>query len=140
MFKQLRLLTFSLGALALCAAAPASAQTMSFADAADALVAACGKDIETHCSKINLGGGRMKACLSGPKVSAGCKAAMPKIFAGLQQRAQARVDVLKMCDRDAARLCQGVQKGDGQLLECMLLARKGASASCNQAITDAGYR
>jgi hypothetical protein len=37
-------------------------------------------------------------------------------------------------------LCGSVQKGDGQILECMILAQRSVSAKCNQAITDAGYR
>src|SRR5258708_3492738 len=104
----------ALAALQLCSLlawnSPARAQTMSFADAAEALVNACGKDIDAHCKNVNFGNGRMKACLSGPKISAGCKSTATQIFAGLQKRAQARVDVLRICDRDAARLCQGVQR------------------------------
>lgn len=125
---------------ALTSVAPAAAQTMSFADAADALVAACGRDIETHCKNVNLGGGKMKACLNSPKVQAGCKSTAAQVFTSLEKRAQARIDVLTLCDADAARLCRGVQRGDGQVLECMILARRAVSPRCNQAITDAGYR
>ena len=134
-----RYLAFLLFALAMMTA-PAAAQTMSFADAAEVLVAACGRDIDTYCKNVNLGGGKMKACLNNPKVQAGCKNTAAQVFASLEQRAQARINVLKLCERDAARLCQGVQRGDGQILECMILARRAVSASCNQGITDAGYR
>ena len=123
-------------------ALPARAQTMSFADAAEVLVAACGADIDKYCKNVNLGGGKIKACLerNSAKVAAGCKSSAAQAFASLQRRAQARIDVLRVCDRDAARLCQGVQRGDGQILECMIMARRAVSPPCNQAITDAGYR
>jgi hypothetical protein len=140
--NRLKLMVFLACAGAIGGAAPVSAQTMSFADAADMLVAQCGKDIERYCSKSNLGNGQLKGCLdrNAAKVSPGCKTAVTQIFAGLAKRAQARTAVMKICESDAFRLCQGVQRGDGNLLECAILARKAVSPACNQAITDAGYR
>lgn len=129
---------FLLTALSLAA----HAQTMSFAEAAQKLVAACEKDIDSHCKGVNLGGGKMKACLTknSDTVSARCKETVAEVFAGVEKRAVARVNVLKVCDIDRRRLCGDIVKGDGQILECMLTAAKGVSAKCNQAITDAGYR
>ncbi len=121
---------------------PVHAQTMSYAEAASQLVNACGKDIEKYCRNVNIGKGMMNACLNKnqAKVSQNCKDTYARVFAGIEKRAKARVAVLKICDVDARRLCQGIERGDGHLLECMLTAQRGVSPKCNQAITDAGYR
>jgi len=117
------------------------AQTMSFEDAITIVSSSCGKDIDTYCKGINLGAGRLKNCLAGnAKVSGQCKSDLTRVEGLVQKRAEARVNVLKICDIDARKLCGMVQKGDGQILDCMLTAQKGTSAKCNQAITDAGYR
>jgi len=128
--------------LLLLASPAAWAQTMSFEEAMKVLVASCGKDIETYCRGVNLGAGRLKACLTqnSAKVSDRCKADANNALASVQKRADARVAILKICEIDAQRMCGMVQKGDGQILECMLTAQRGTSAKCNQAITDAGYR
>ena len=128
--------------LALLLSIPATAQTMGFAEAADKLVAACGQDIDANCKGVNLGNGRMGACLSKnrDRISANCQQTYAAVFAGIERRAQARVAVLKICDIDARRLCGGTAKGDGQVLECMLTASRAISPKCSQAITDAGYR
>ncbi len=129
-------------ALSLLSSLTAQAQTMSFADAAEKFVAACGKDIDSHCKGVNLGGGKMKACLSknADTISARCKETYAEIFTGIEKRAKARVAVLKACDIDRRRLCGDIAKGDGQILECMLTASRAVTPKCNQAITDAGYR
>lgn len=120
----------------------ALAQSMSFEDAAKILLNSCGVDIGKYCRNVNLGAGRLRECLARnqAKVSGQCKADYSRVFASVQKRAQARVAVLKICDADARRLCDMVQKGDGQILECMLVAQRSVSPRCNQAITDAGYR
>jgi hypothetical protein len=134
-----RCVIFVLLLLAPCAA---SAQTMSFEQASRILLDSCGSDIERYCRNVNLGSGRLKNCLATnqARVSAQCKSDYVRVFDGVQKRALARVSVLKICDADARRLCGMVQKGDGQVLECMLTASRGVSPRCSQAITDAGYR
>lgn len=122
--------------------ASAQAQTVSYAEAADRLAAACGKDIDEYCRGVNLGSGRMKNCLSQNRdgLSAECKETYTQTFMLIEKRAQARTAVLKLCDVDTRKLCSGVAKGDGQVLECILTASAGVSRKCNQAITDAGFR
>src|SRR3954447_11717698 len=94
------------------APAPASAQAASFEEAAATLGASCGKDIDDNCRGVNLDPTRLKDCLirSQDVVSAQCKANYPKAFSAVQQHATARAGVFKVCERDAAKLCGGVQK------------------------------
>jgi hypothetical protein len=122
-------------------AAVAQAQTVSYAESADRLAAACGKDIDEYCRGVNLGGGRMKNCLSQNRdsLSADCKESYTQIFSLIDKRAQARAAVAKLCDVEVRKLCQGTA-GGAQILECLLSATGPVSRRCSQAITDAAYR
>ena len=126
----------------LSGASPAVAQTMSFEDAMKVLVASCGRDIDKYCRGVNLGAGRLRACLvaNRAKVQPLCLSSAEQAMAAVERRAAARIAVLQICAIDAQRMCSSVQKGDGQILECMLTAQRGTSPKCNQAITAAGYR
>jgi hypothetical protein len=117
-------------------------QTIGYADAIGRLATGCGQDIAKYCAKVNLGNGRIQHCLTQnqAKISGGCRATITEVQRLLQLRAEARRVVIRVCDADMRRLCQGVQPGDGNMLECLLKADRRTSQSCNQAITDAGYR
>src|SRR5882757_962914 len=124
----------------LLAPAVASAQTMSFEEAAAILGASCGKDLDDNCRGVNLDPSRLKDCLirNQDVVSAQCKADYPKVFSAVQQRAAARAGVFKVCERDAVKLCGGAQKAEA--LQCLASAKRGVSIQCTKTIADAGYR
>ena len=126
----------------LAAPHPASAQTISFEEAYDKIARACGADVGKHCAGVPLGGGAVMACLQAKQaeISAGCKATVMQAFASVQKRMQAQASVRKICSADIARRCPGVVQHDGYVLSCVLKASRVVSASCNQAITDAGWR
>ncbi len=129
-------------ALLAASTAAAGAQTMSYAQAGALLAKSCGPDINKFCSKVNLGGGALRACLEGKisQVSSQCKTDYAVAMASISKRVAAQAAIYKLCNADAARLCQGMVPGDGNLLSCLLEATKVVSGPCNQAITDAGYR
>lgn len=122
-------------------AAVAQAQTMSYAESAERLAAACGKDIDEYCKGVNLSGGRMKNCLSQNRdsLSPDCKESYSQIFSLIDKRAQVRAAVVKLCDIEVRKLCQGMT-GNAQILECLLNTGGTVSRRCSQAITDAAYR
>jgi OmpA-OmpF porin, OOP family len=134
-------LVIPLAGLLMAAGAPASAQTIGFAQAIDRLAAGCGQDIDRFCSKVNLGGGRVEACLSQneARVSARCRSTWAEVKVSLQRRTSARTSLVRACDADRRQLCAGVEPGDANLIDCLAMARRRVSQSCNQAITDAGY-
>src|SRR3954454_11078883 len=101
-------------AVLLTAPALAAAQTMSFEAAGMTLGASCGKDIDDNCRGVNLDPARLKDCLlrNQDVVSAQCKADYPKVFGAVQQRATARSGVFKICARDAAKFCAGMENAD----------------------------
>lgn len=119
----------------------AGAQTVGYASAIDQLAKGCGKDIEKFCKKEPLGGGRIKQCLdrNQSKVSQTCKTAVGQLTALLQKRAAARGSIPDVCERDRLRLCNGIEAGDGNLMECFYKVKQNVSADCRQAVADAGY-
>lgn len=119
----------------------ASAQSIGYAQAIGYLGASCGKDIDKYCKKLNLGGGRITQCLDQNRaaVSPQCTASIAQMQALIANRARARASVLKICDLDLRRLCEGIQPGDGNLLECFMKVRKNASPQCQKAVAEAGY-
>ena len=121
---------------------PPDRQTFPFAEVMEMLANACGKDIDAHCAGVNIGGGRLKGCLIRNQaiVSANCRDTYGKVFTAIDKRAAARRAVVKPCEPDARKICAGGPMGDGDILECVLQAKKGVGWRCSQAITDAGLR
>jgi hypothetical protein len=121
----------------------ASAETMKFEDAAGLLGASCAKDIEANCRGVNLDPSRMKDCLyrNQDVLSPQCKNDYISAFDAIQKRVAARSAVTKLCERDVAKFCPGVQKGDrGKAIDCLLAGPRGVSINCNKAVSEAGYR
>ncbi|WP_291863488.1 hypothetical protein [Bradyrhizobium sp.] len=129
--------------LAVAACSPALAQTMKFEDSAAILGASCAKDIEANCRGVNLDPGRMKDCLlrNQDVLSPQCKSDYGRAFDAIQKRVAARAAVIKLCERDVAKLCAGIDKADrGKVLECLIAGPRGIGINCNKAVIEAGYR
>jgi hypothetical protein len=126
--------------LVIAISSPALAETMSFESATTILGASCGKDIDANCLGVNLDATRLKECLARNQdvVSPQCKADYAKAFDAIQKRLAARSAVVKSCEREKQKLCEGGQNGAGHLIECLLKAH-GVSARCSQAVREAGY-
>lgn len=124
------------------AATGAQAQTMSYQQAGALLAKSCGPDITKYCANVNLGGGKLLGCLdeNASKVAGKCKADFAAVKASITKRVMAQQAIFKVCNADAARLCQGIVPGDGNLINCLVEATKVVSKACNQTITDAGWR
>jgi len=121
----------------------ASAETTKFEDAAGVLGASCAKDIETNCRGVNLDPTRMKDCLyrNQDVLSPRCKNDYVQAFDAIQKRVAARAAVTKLCERDVAKFCGSVAKGDrGKALDCLLAGPRGVSINCNKSLGEAGYR
>jgi hypothetical protein len=129
--------------LSIAAWSPAAAETMKFEDAAALLGASCAKDIDTNCRGVNLDPTRMKDCLyrNEDVLSPQCKTDYARAFDAIQKRVAAHAAVTKFCERDVAKFCPGVQKGDrGKAIACLLTGPRGVSINCNKAVSEAGYR
>ena len=118
------------------------AQTMSYADAISQLAAACRTDLQKYCKGVELGGGRLKACLDGHQavVSPQCQQTRAQVYASIARRIAAQRDIGDICSADIERLC-GTSHADAHLVECLLGVTPAAiSPQCNQTFTDTGWR
>jgi len=115
---------------------------MRFEDASGLLSASCARDIDANCRGVNLDAGRMKDCLSRNQdvLSPQCKIDFVRAFDAIQKRVAARSAVAKLCQRDVAKFCAGIQNGSGQAVDCLLAGPRGVGINCNKAISEAGYR
>ncbi|MFZ0811864.1 MAG: cysteine rich repeat-containing protein [Bradyrhizobium sp.] len=129
--------------VAVVAASPAAAETMSFENATTILAESCGKDIEANCLGVSLDAPRLKECLSRNQdsVSAQCRANYISAFDAIQKRIAARYAAMKACERDKGKLCADAAGKPGETIACLLKApTKSLGWGCNQALTQAGYR
>ncbi|ULJ75023.1 hypothetical protein [Rhizobium gallicum] len=117
------------------------ADTISYADAVTVLAKDCGADIKKFCNGENLGNGRIQARLekNASKVAPTCTSTLGSVTTSIDQRQQAQASVFKVCQHDISQFCNSV-KGDGNILSCLVEARRVDDKACNQAITDAGWR
>jgi hypothetical protein len=131
-------------ACALFAAAwvvPASAQTMSYADAISQLAAACRNDIARYCKGVPLGPS-LKTCFdtNGARMSPQCQQSRTVVYASISRRAAAQRNIGDVCSADIARLC-GTSHADAHLVECLLSVSPAAlSSQCGQTFDDTGWR
>src|SRR6267154_6245030 len=106
----------------------ASAETMRFEETAAMLAASCAKDIDSNCRGVNPDPTRLKDCLNRNQdvLSPQCKTDYGRAFDAIQKRVAARSSVTKLCERDVAKFCTGVQKGDrGKAIDCLLTGPRG---------------
>jgi hypothetical protein len=130
-------LSFLIGSI--CTAA---AQTMSYADAVANLAAACRTDLAKYCKGVELGNGRLRACLDAHQnvVSPQCAQTRIMVYGSIARRVAAQRDIGQICDADIERLC-GTSHADAHLVECLQSVTPTAmSPACNQAFTDTGWR
>jgi len=108
-----------------------------------AVALACGKEIKKLCSGSRVDPGLMGAdrTVASPALNSvlGC-------FQKSQEKLSARcaalaMNVVHMCDSDAARLCSGVVAGpQGNIVGCLTMARHMVSSQCNAALDAASLR
>lgn len=135
-----RILSLPIVVVTILLGAPESnAQGIGYAEAVDRLATRCRDDIVKYCAKVNLGGGRMAQCLAKPEVSLTCKSSLKEMDTLVISREKARASIMKVCDVDIRRFCEGMKAVDGNLLECFFKVRQNVSAQCRKAVSDAGY-
>jgi hypothetical protein len=108
-----------------------------------AVALACGKEIKKLCSGSRVDPGLMGAdrTVASPALNSvlGC-------FQKSQEKLSARcaalaMNVVHMCDSDAARLCSGVVAGpQGNIVGCLTMAKHMVSSQCNAALDAAFLR
>jgi hypothetical protein len=127
--------------VALATAPVASAETMSFGDAAAWLAKSCAAEISANCRGVSFDANRLKECLSRNTdvLSPQCATDYLKSLDAIQKRIAARITVANACGREIVKLCKGSPKETSKSIPCLTTAR-GVSRNCIQAMDDAGYR
>ncbi len=106
----------------------------------DEMMAACEVEINTYCSQVTPGEGRLLACAYAheDKLSGGCTWAIYKGVAELEAFVDAVVEVATACEDDLMTFCSQVQLGEGRVATCLLEHKDEVSDGCSVAIDDAG--
>jgi hypothetical protein len=102
------------------------------------LVKACESDIQSYCSQVTPGNGRMLHCMAAheDKISGRCQYAFYQAATILEQLATATAYVASQCATDIETHCSDVAMGEGRILACLIEAEAEVSDACNQAVSD----
>ena len=106
----------------------------------DDMLTACATEIETYCSQVTPGEGRLLACAYAheDKLSGGCTWAIYKGVSELEAFVDAVVEVATACEGDLMEFCAEVELGEGQVATCLLEHKAEVTDDCRAAIDDAG--
>ncbi len=104
------------------------------------LVESCKVDIESFCSQVTPGQGRLLHCMAAheDKISGQCSYALYQAATALEQMASAIAYVARQCKMDIETLCGDVKEGDGRIMMCLDENAEEVSAGCQQAVKDVG--
>jgi hypothetical protein len=125
---------------AILAAAPGAWAEEAEEDLITSTMEACEPEIETYCSQVTLGEGRLLACFYAheDKLSARCGYALYTAAAELEQFAVALTHVASACLEDMEEFCGEVEIGEGRVGLCLLEHKDQVSEQCSQAMDDVG--
>ncbi len=131
MKKQITLLTLAAGIFF-------GSHLMAQDSLVEHLVMACETDIQSYCSQVTPGEGRMLHCMAAheDKISGRCQYAFYQAAAVLEQLATAVAYVASQCETDIETHCRDVAMGEGRILMCLNENKAEVSDACNQAVSD----
>ena len=106
----------------------------------DDVMAACEVEIETYCSQVTPGEGRLLACFYAfeDKLSGSCQWALYQAAADLEDFAAAVTHVATECHDDLLNFCADVELGEGRVGTCLLEHKAEVTDTCRQAMDDVG--
>ncbi|KPK39707.1 MAG: hypothetical protein AMJ69_04940 [Gammaproteobacteria bacterium SG8_47] len=102
----------------------------------------CKTELESYCSKVTPGEGRILACLyaHGDKLSGQCEYALYDAAAQLERAVAGLAYVANECGDDLDKHCAAVEAGEGRLMACLDKHEKDVSQRCKQALKDVGLK
>lgn len=108
----------------------------------DTVAKGCKTELETYCSQVTPGEGRVLACLyaHSDKLSGQCEYALYDAAAQLERAVAALGYVANECDNDLDQYCSSVPMGKGRLLDCLKKNDKKISDRCKKALKDVGFK
>ncbi len=112
--------------------------TLGFSNAviAQGLNSSCGKELQTYCSQVTPGEGRIMACLYayGDKISEECVDEIE----GVTLKIGAAVDSIQHgyeeCSEDIEKFCPKIEPGQGRMYKCIKKSEAMLGQSCKSAL------
>lgn len=106
----------------------------------DQVMQACKPEIDSYCSQVTLGEGRLLACFYAheDKLSGRCQYALYEAAATLDAFAAAVTHLAEACWDDVEKYCAEVELGEGRVGTCLLEHKDEVTEPCRQAIDDVG--
>jgi len=106
----------------------------------DNVMKACETEINSYCSQVTLGEGRLLACFYAheDKLSGRCQYALYEGAAQLEMFAAAITHLAEECWDDLEKYCAEVEMGEGRVGTCLLEHKAEVTDDCRQAIDDVG--
>jgi hypothetical protein len=104
-----------------------------------AAAVACGQELAKKCSGVQMGFPTTGTPVARP--TTGALQCLQKDRANLSARCAALANnIVRGCERDAARFCEGVVLGQGNIIGCLTTSKRVVSARCNAALDAAHLR
>lgn len=102
------------------------------------VVDACRSDLETYCSQVTPGQGRLLHCVAAheDKLSGQCEYALYQAASLLEQLAVAIVYVAQSCETEIETLCGDVEAGEGRILACLEENDAQVGDACRKAVAE----
>lgn len=131
-----KLLTKSILILAIVALASGAAYAQE--DPIENALEACKPEIETFCSQVTPGEGRLLACFVAheDKISGQCGWALYEAMDAFDAFANAIAYVATSCFDDMTKHCAEVELGEGRVASCLLEHKEDVTPECKQAMDD----
>lgn len=107
-------------------------------DIAEKVLTACQPEIESYCSQVTPGEGRLLACFVAheDKLSGKCGWALYEAMDELDEFVNAVAYLADSCWDDLEKHCSEVEMGEGRVAKCLLDHQGEVSPDCKQAIKD----
>ena len=104
----------------------------------DTVVTGCKTEIDTYCSQVSPGEGRMLACFYAheDKLSGQCQYALYTASAKLDQAVSALAYVANECESDLTQYCADVAIGEGRVLSCLNEHAESLQPGCTTALNE----
>ena len=123
---------------AVVATGPASAQT----NVVEVVQKVCTSEIDTYCSNVTPGNGRMLACFFAheDKLSIPCFNALYDGMGALNALVAATSFIAERCANEIDTICDGAPMGDGRIAGCLLDNKADLGPACVSAMDEIELR
>lgn len=101
------------------------------------LKASCESDVQSYCSKVTPGEGRLLLCMMAheDKISDKCYASLLDAGDAIELTVSSVQRAVDVCEKDIGTLCGKVEAGGGKIAQCLIDNMAKLSAPCGAEVT-----